>query len=426
MDALERIIPQKPRKYYCESCDYATSKKCDYDRHTNTLRHQEVLLGMREVIPIRHCIVCDYTASRKSDYDKHLLTAKHKIAESKNEQVFSLFRCEHCNYKTSLKTNYSKHLMSNKHIMNSNTNNAVIRNVSPSINESNIPNNEINPILLTSNNTFNEINNHKELNNQNNSNNCTNNTTSNHNNHNDKEIEDLYNEQANNNLLMKMIMMLIERNEKLENYVMHQTEISNKQTELMEVISKKEFSNNTITNTNCNNTNNNNNNTINIFLNEKCKDAMNMTDFIHSIKYNAETLKHMGEHGFSSTINMLMNEKLNELTLYQRPIHCTDKKRAIMYIKDNDKWLQNDKEKTMKNEIINKYIPMMEKDNRVAFQKWCRDNPDMHEIGHADYENWFSIAREVNNGRNKEVNDEKILKNICNETHLTRDMIKDS
>jgi hypothetical protein len=151
---------------------------------------------------------------------------------------------------------------------------------------------------------------------------------------------------------------------------------------------------------------------------------MNMTDFLNTIKYNAETLKYMERHGFANTMSKLIKDKLHELSLYERPIHCTDIKREVLYIKDNDEWQKNTEEKNMRDEIVKKYIPKMERDNRIAFSQYNRDHPEYNEIGHPEYDSFFRMAREVNNGRDKEANDVKIIKNLCKETHLSRDALK--
>lgn len=109
--------------------------------------------------------------------------------------------------------------------------------------------------------------------------------------------------------------------------------------QLMEVIQN---GTNHITNNNCHNTNTFN---LNFFLNETCKDAINMKDFIESIDVSIMDLKRLGNKGYVEGISSLMIDKLNELNVTKRPIHSTDSKRNSIYIKDDNVWEKDDNEK---------------------------------------------------------------------------------
>jgi hypothetical protein len=100
-------------------------------------------------------------------------------------------------------------------------------------------------------------------------------------------------------------------------------------------------------------TNNNNNNKFNIqvFLNERCKDAINMSDFIKSIQVSLQQLDYTKQNGIVNGLSNVIIENMNKLGLYQRPIHCTDIKRESLYIKDDDNW-----EKDVNKEKIRKAI----------------------------------------------------------------------
>lgn len=100
--------------------------------------------------------------------------------------------------------------------------------------------------------------------------------------------------------------------------------------------------------TNSHNNNNNNNKTFNLqlFLNETCKDAMNIMDFVESIKLQLSDLEKVGELGYTQGISNIITTNLKALDVTQRPVHCTDKKRETMYIKDEDKWEKDDNQNT--------------------------------------------------------------------------------
>ena len=138
----------------------------------------------------------------------------------------------------------------------------------------------------------------------------------------------------------------------------------------------------TITPTTINNTTNNNSttnyNTLNstnnfnlqVFLNEDCKDAMNLMDFVNSLKYKIEDLEHTGKSGYVEGISKLMLDGLKGMEITQRPIHCTDIKRDSVYVKDNDECQRdNNKEK------LTTAIKYVANNNLKVLPKWTDKNP---------------------------------------------------
>lgn len=113
---------------------------------------------------------------------------------------------------------------------------------------------------------------------------------------------------------------------------------------------------NGITNHSNNTTTNSHNKAFNLqfFLNETCKNAMNITDFVDSIKLQLNDLMEVGEIGYVDGISKIIVKNLNNLDETERPIHCTDKKRETMYIKDADKWEKEDDNKTKLKKAINR------------------------------------------------------------------------
>jgi hypothetical protein len=163
------------------------------------------------------------------------------------------------------------------------------------------------------------------------------------------------------------------------------------------------------TNNTTNNTTHNNFN-LNVFLNEQCKDALNISDFIDSLKITLEDLLFSKTNGISRGITDVLIKGLKELDIYKRPIHCTDIKRDIMYIKDEDKWLKDDTHDMMKNTIIK----IADKE-RTALQQWAIDNPDWIETERKQLEYLTmmrSICEPIENYNNYE---RKIIKNIGKE-----------
>ena len=171
-----------------------------------------------------------------------------------------------------------------------------------------------------------------------------------------------------------------------------------------------------IGNTNITNNNNNNNSfNLNVFLNEQCKDALNISDFIDSLKITLEDLLFSKTNGISRGITDVMIKGLKDLDIHKRPIHCTDIKRDIMYIKDEDKWLKDDNHDMMKNTIVK----IADKE-RTALQQWAIDNPDWMETERKQLEYLTmmrSICEPIENYNNYE---KKIIKNLGKEIQLDK------
>ena len=169
-----------------------------------------------------------------------------------------------------------------------------------------------------------------------------------------------------------------------------------------------------IGNTTNNNTMNNNFN-LNVFLNEQCKDALNISDFIDSLKITLEDLIFSKTNGISRGITDVMIKGLKELDIHKRPIHCTDIKRDIMYIKNEDKWQKDENHEMMKNTIVK----IADKE-RTALQKWAKDNPDWMETERKQIEYLTmmrSICEPIENYNNYE---RKIIKNLGKEIQIDK------
>ena len=208
----------------------------------------------------------------------------------------------------------------------------------------------------------------------------------------------LYNAHNKDELLLK----LIKNSEEMMKVIKEQQEQLKEQQEQMSNIIPK------IGNTFNNTTNNNFN--LNLFLNEKCKDALNITDFIDSLQITLEDLLFSKKNGISRGITDVMIKGLKELDIHKRPIHCTDIKRDIMYIKDQDKWMKDDNHDMMKNTIIK----IADKE-RNALQQWAMDNPDWIETESKQIEYLTmmkSICEPIENYNNYE---KKIIKHVGKE-----------
>ena len=170
-------------------------------------------------------------------------------------------------------------------------------------------------------------------------------------------------------------------------------------------------------NTTMNNTNNNFN--LNFFLNEKCKDALNMSEFIESLKITLEDLQYSRSNGLVQGISNVMIRGLKELDIYKRPIHCTDVKRDTMYIKDKEKWEKDEKHEKMKNTIIK-----IANKERNAISSWVDINPDWFDTEAKQMEYLTLINKVCEPIENDVKNEKKIIKNIGKEIVLNKETEK--
>ena len=119
-----------------------------------------------------------------------------------------------------------------------------------------------------------------------------------------------------------------------------------------------------------NNCNNQNNMTINVFLNEQCKDALNLTDFVQNIKVTLEDLQYTKDNGFVDGVTNIITKQLQDLKPTERPIHCSDKKRLQFYVKDDDKW-----EKDVDNKKLDETIRDVKLKLPKSLSEWEKMNP---------------------------------------------------
>jgi len=144
-------------------------------------------------------------------------------------------------------------------------------------------------------------------------------------------------------------------------------------TELMEMLKQPSLINNNVNNVNNNNTTNSNNKhfNLNFFLNETCKDAMNIDEFVSSIKVNIEDLEHTGRRGYVEGISSIFIKNLNNLEHHLRPLHCSDSKREVLYIKNNNEWVKEKDDKP----ILTHAIKTIANENIKQIPIWKNLNP---------------------------------------------------
>ena len=164
---------------------------------------------------------------------------------------------------------------------------------------------------------------------------------------------------------------------------------------------------------NINSHNNNNNKTFNLqfFLNEQCKDAMNLMDFVNTFQLQFSDLERIGEVGYVEGISHLIINKLNEMDIYKRPIHCSDAKREIMYVKDNDVWSKEN----ANNDKLRLAIKHITKKNTDMIRPWANKHPGVLNSDHRLNDQYQEIIIEAMGGKknsNMKEGEDKIIKKI--------------
>ena len=218
------------------------------------------------------------------------------------------------------------------------------------------------------------------------------------------EQEKKYDEVTDKNL----IMMLINENKELKTMMLEQ------QNMMMKVIENGTNNTTNITHTNSHNKAFN----LNFFLNETCKDAMNIMDFVDSIKLQLSDLEGVGELGYVAGISNIIVKNLKELDVTQRPVHCTDKKRETMYIKDEDKW-EKDEEKKKLHKVVRKVTCK----NQNLIPKFKEKHPDCntYHSKFSDQYNKIIIESMGGSGDNEYEKEEKIIKNISKQVFIDKE-----
>jgi uncharacterized C2H2 Zn-finger protein len=309
------------------------------------------------------CTNCNFITRQKNDYTRHLLTAKHiKIINSteKNLKNLKMFKCD-CGKEYKFSQGLSKHKKNcdykpieepeQQHI-------GELTKIEPNINmfiDIIKENQEIKKLLLEQTIKVSEQN---------------------------KEVIELHKE--NNILINKLV--------------------------------EKESTSITTINNNNNTTNNNNQSfNLNFFLNETCKDAMNMKEFIDNIKVTFEELLTIGNTGFVNGVSDIFIKRLTDMEVSKRPIHCTDLKRETIYLKEDNEWNKDEKENNKLKDAIEK----VEYKNFYSLNEWCNENPDSRKLDTDNNQLWLKIYEKTLDG--DERTRERVVKNITKRVTIDKE-----
>jgi hypothetical protein len=314
-----------------------------------------------------YCEICDYNTSKKTNYDKHITTPKHlrmtedyiggqKVAKSSNKISDTTFMCD-CGKNYKHRQGLWKHKKTcskcdDKCYVNVDTNSKNLH----------------------------------------------------------KTIHDTIAEKD-------LIMMLIKDNNELRKMMMEQHTLMLENNNKVLEICKNGTHNTTNTHTNSHNKAFN----LNFFLNETCKNAMNIMDFAESIQLQLSDLEAVGKAGYVEGISNIIVKNLQALDVTERPIHCADKKREVIYIKDEDKWEKEDED----NKKLKKVINNVSRKNERLLQKYKEAHPgcSYSDSKYSDQYSKLVIEAMGGAGNTDADNAEKIIRNIAKEVVINKSMI---
>jgi hypothetical protein len=210
---------------------------------------------------------------------------------------------------------------------------------------------------------------------------------------------------------MSLVIEVVKNNSVLQK---QNNELQNKVIDLCKIeVNKYDCVNNTINNINSNNKTFN----LQVFLNETCKDAMNIMDFVESIKLQLTDLENVGKVGFINGISNIIVKNLKALDVHKRPVHCSDSKREVMYVKDEDKWEKEDSD----NKRLKKAIKYVANKNFQLIPEWKKKYPDCVYSDSKSSDQYNRLLIESIGGKfDSDINETRIIKKIAKEVAIEK------
>jgi hypothetical protein len=289
--------------------------------------------------------------------------------------------CKVCHFKCSKQSNYDKHTYTTKHI----------KNTQNDINDiKKIPNEEY---ICECGNNYKHSSGlwrHKKI--------CKESNTNSDN----TIIDTSFNEIK---VLTNLVLELVKNNTEL------QKQNQDFQKQMIEVCEKIQP---TIINSNNGNITNNKTFNLQVFLNEECKDAMNMSEFINSIQVKLSDLENIGNQGYIEGVSNIIINHLNNTEMYKRPIHCSDAKRETLYVKEENKWEKEGPD----NKKMKKAVRGVEKKNFLMLNQWKEKYPKCMDSESTQSETYMKMISKVMNGDEENIN--KVIKRVAKEVVISK------
>ena len=320
---------------------------------------------LQESCIIFECKTCEYITNRKSSYDKHILTSKHlkSINSMKSCKKLQKYMCNNCCKYYKDPSGLWRHKKRFIECDNENING--------------VKNSNLEDVYYS-----------EELS--------------------DENIKAVVSKKDNIQQLTGLVLTLIQQNKELTNQIIE--------------LSKSSSSSNSINNGTINSTNNSHNRfNLNVFLNETCKDALNMSEFIDSLQITVNDLEETGRLGYASGISRIFINGLKNLEENFRPIHCSDLKREILYIKNNNEWVKD----TEDNKYITLAIKEITSKNIKQIFEWQKLHPEFNNPESKQNDKYQHILMNAMSGSSKEEannNYNKIIKSLAKEVVISKQL----
>ena len=296
--------------------------------------------------------------------------------------------CETCDYSTCRNSHYERHLRTSKHIKLTNTNELSTESTKTYICACGREYKHMSSLCKHK----------KECNYKENTDNI----------YSDSDNDNIRtnNEQPNNNEKYEMIIeMLMKENQEFKQLLIDQN------TKMMEMAGN-------MGNNHHNTTNSHNKFNLNVFLNEQCKDAMTLKDFVKNIEISMDEFIETGEIGFIDGLSQTIIKRINDMDVHDRPIHCTDLKRETVYIKDEEKW-----EKDLNKEKLRLAVKGVARKNERMRPIWYENTPNAAILGSDDCDKFFKYSAAALGGASTEQHktfENKIMRNLLKEVTIDK------
>ena len=332
-----------------------------------------------------YCYNCNYGTSKKSSYTDHLLSAKHLIIHKHKYIIDKNFKfyCENCNYGTNNKTHMNCHNLTAKHLKQTTISNIIINFDETKSNYE--------YICLNCNKKYKDNSGlwrHKKK--------C-------------EQIPKVSTDKEpsmTEQSMTELVTKLINQNTELQQMLLDQ---SNK---MFELAKEAKFVTNNTTNNHFN---------LNVFLNDTCKAAINLVDFVDSLEVQLSDLEETAQLGYTEGVSRIIINGLNDLDVCKRPIHCSDLKRETLYIKDQDEWTKEDTNKTH----LSKAIKVVSKKNVQQIFEWQKKYPEYKDPDSRQSDRYMEMicnTMDASSAQEQEKNMNKIIKNITKEVVIDKNI----
>jgi hypothetical protein len=318
------------------------------------------------------CVFCDFSCSRQTDWDRHIIRPKHVSGiqndTKKHEKNTSKFACDICDFSCSRQSEWNRHIIRPKHLSGIQSNKKTQdKNTDYTCSNCNKSYKYHSGLWKHAKTCKIEFVDEKEKQSD---------TSS-------SEIK----------VLTDLILEMVKSNSEL-------------QKQVLDVCKNSNTTNNIHTNSH--------NKTFNLqfFLNEQCKDAMNISEFVSSFDLQLSDLESVGELGYVEGITKQIVDKLNSMDIYKRPVHCSDAKRETMYVKDEDRWEKEERN----NPKLRQAIKTISFNNMKLVGKWSDTYPESKSSESRLNDKYMKLVKQTTGG-NGEIsdNEDKIIRRIAKE-----------